>query len=153
MTTKEIMQRATSETIVRMPVGLQGEEGIVGLFSFGTFSPPQNEGEEKKEKGQRDDNAAPSNLPPFQEPNPNWSRPHQVSPLALSSSPILEAPDCLPIPCGIAARLSDCFAGSLARSPSMIRDGVEPTIYESTILRERNALVWVARTPARTRRA
>jgi hypothetical protein len=50
MTTKEIMQRATSETIVRMPVGLQGEDGIVGLFPSGLFHRTLNEGEEKKKR-------------------------------------------------------------------------------------------------------
>jgi len=50
MTTKEIMQRATSETIVRMPVGLQGEEGIVGLFSFGTFFTAHRTKESEKKR-------------------------------------------------------------------------------------------------------
>lgn len=58
MTTKEIMQRATSETIVRMPVGLQGEEGIVVLFSSGLFSPHTERGRGEKKRDERDDSAA-----------------------------------------------------------------------------------------------
>ena len=56
MTTKEIMQRATSETIVRMPLGLQGE-GIVGSFLSHRTT---NDGGKEKRQGR--DAARPSKL-------------------------------------------------------------------------------------------
>jgi hypothetical protein len=106
---------------------------------------------------------------PFQEPISNWSPPRRLSPQLCSLRPIiprpfyrprstisrslrgkngwsslksiLEAPDCFPIPCDIAARPPNCSAGSRAR---VIRDRAEPAEVPSCIVREKNARVWVA---------
>jgi hypothetical protein len=47
---KEMMQRATSEMIVRMPEGLQREEGIVGSYPSG-FSHHRERRRKKKGRG------------------------------------------------------------------------------------------------------